>query len=297
MIVVTAGRRRTLASRCRRSRTPRAPRSPPATSTTTRRIQHLASTRHLTPVRNLVSVSEPNFESVGQGGRGERDRYIDAVAEMHDTTEEYLETILELEEEGVRPLRARLVERLGVSAPAVSETVNRLIKAGYAELREDRSIKLTTKGRGLATTVVRRHRLAERLLADVIGLEWEKVHREAARWEHAISADVEEKLVELLGDPMTCPHGNPIPGTKRTADAGRRSCGCSTPIPAASRSPASARSSSSTTRACSLVAGPAHPGLDRDDGRAARRRRARARPPPASTPIPTEVAEQMFVSV
>jgi DtxR family Mn-dependent transcriptional regulator len=137
---------------------------------------------------------------------------------MHDTTEEYLETILELEEEGVRPLRARLVERLGVSAPAVSETVNRLIKGGYANLNEDHSIKLTTKGRGLATTVVRRHRLAERLLVDVIGLEWEKVHREADRWEHAISADVEEKLVELLGDPLTCPHGNPIPGTKRKAD-------------------------------------------------------------------------------
>jgi DtxR family Mn-dependent transcriptional regulator len=137
---------------------------------------------------------------------------------MHDTTEEYLETIRELEEEGVRPLRARLVERLGVSAPAVSETVNRLIKGGYANLNEDHSIKLTTKGRGLATTVVRRHRLAERLLVDVIGLEWEKVHREADRWEHAISADVEEKLVELLGDPLTCPHGNPIPGTKRKAD-------------------------------------------------------------------------------
>jgi len=138
---------------------------------------------------------------------------------MHDTTEEYLETILALEEEGVRPLRARIVERLGVSAPAVSETVNRLIRGGYAELRaDDNSIELTPKGRGLATTVVRRHRLAERLLVDVIGLEWEKVHREADRWEHAISSDVEEKLVELLGDPLTCPHGNPIPGTKRKAE-------------------------------------------------------------------------------
>jgi DtxR family Mn-dependent transcriptional regulator len=138
---------------------------------------------------------------------------------MHDTTEEYLEQILELEEEGVPTLRARLVERLGVSAPAVSETVNRLGRAGYTELRDDHTIKLTAKGRKLATTVVRRHRLAERLLLDVIGLEWEKVHREADRWEHAISADVEEKLVELLGDPMTCPHGNPIPGSKRKADS------------------------------------------------------------------------------
>lgn len=141
-----------------------------------------------------------------------------SMAEMHDTTEEYLETILELEEEGVLPIRARLVERLGVSAPSVSETVSRLVEAGYTELMGDRSLRLTDKGRALATTVVRRHRLAERLLVDVIGLEWEKVHKEAARWEHAISADVEEKLIILLGDPATCPHGNPIPGTSRAAD-------------------------------------------------------------------------------
>ena len=116
-------------------------------------------------------------------------------------------------------MRARLVERLGLSAAAVSETVNRLVTAGYTELRDDRTIHLTQKGRQLATTVVRRHRLAERLLTDVIGLEWEKVHREAARWEHAISADVEEKLVDLLGDPVTCPHGNPIPGSRRQGKA------------------------------------------------------------------------------
>jgi DtxR family transcriptional regulator, iron-dependent repressor len=140
------------------------------------------------------------------------------VAEWHDTTEEYLEAILEIEEEGTIPIRARLVERLGLSAPAVSETVNRLVDHGYAELMDDRSLRLTTKGREVATSIVRRHRLAGRLLVDVIGLEWEKVHREADRWEHAISADVEEKLVELLGDPLTCPHGNPIPGTKRKAD-------------------------------------------------------------------------------
>jgi DtxR family Mn-dependent transcriptional regulator len=141
------------------------------------------------------------------------------MAEMHDTTEEYLEQILELEEEGTRPMRARLVERLGLSAAAVSETIGRLEGNGFVELRDDRSLRLTDKGRTLATTVVRRHRLAERLLLDVIGLEWEKVHREADRWEHAISADVEDKLVELLGDPMTCPHGNPIPGSKRTSPA------------------------------------------------------------------------------
>ena len=135
------------------------------------------------------------------------------MAEIHDATEEYLEAILEIEEEGTVPIRARLVERLGLSAPAVSETVNRLVEHGYAELLDDRTLRLTPKGREVAVSIVRRHRLAERLLVDIIGLEWEKVHREADRWEHAISADVEEKLVTLLGDPATCPHGNPIPGS------------------------------------------------------------------------------------
>src|SRR5215475_9762189 len=142
------------------------------------------------------------------------------MAEMHDTTEEYLESILAIEEEGVVPMRARLVERLGLSAAAVSETIGRLSEHGYVELHGDRSLHLTDKGRSLATTVVRRHRLAERLLVDVIGLEWEKVHREADRWEHAISSDVEEKLVELLGDPATCPHGNPIPGSMHKIETG-----------------------------------------------------------------------------
>jgi DtxR family transcriptional regulator, iron-dependent repressor len=137
---------------------------------------------------------------------------------MHDATEEYLETILEIEEEGIVPIRARLVERLGLSAAAVSEQVNRLVEQGYAELGDDRTLRLTESGRALAISIVRRHRLAERLLLDVIGLEWEKVHREADRWEHAISADVEAKLVELLGDPATCPHGNPIPGARHRGD-------------------------------------------------------------------------------
>jgi DtxR family Mn-dependent transcriptional regulator len=140
---------------------------------------------------------------------------------MHDTTEEYLETIFEIEEEGIVPIRARLVERLRLSAPAVSETVNRLVEQGNVELLDDRRLRLTPKGRAIARSVVRRHRLAERLLVDVIGLEWEKAHREADRWEHAISAEVEEKLVALLGDPATCPHGNPIPGSARIVDRSR----------------------------------------------------------------------------
>lgn len=141
------------------------------------------------------------------------------MADHHDATEEYLANILEVEEEGVKVMRARLVERLGVSATAVSETVGRLADQGFLEFRDDRSVALTEKGRTLATSVVRRHRLAERLLTDVIGLEWEKVHREAGRWEHVISEDVEEKLIALLGDPATCPHGNPIPGSQRTVRA------------------------------------------------------------------------------
>ena len=161
-----------------------------------------------------VAESPPNRPRLPTGPRP----YSSVVAEMHDATEEYLETILEIEEEGVPPIRARLVERLGISAPAVSETVNRLVEQGYAQLLDNRSLRLTPKGRALAVSIVRRHRLAERLLTDVIGLEWEKVHREADRWEHAISADVEEKLVQLLGDPATCPHGNPIPGSAHKVD-------------------------------------------------------------------------------
>lgn len=143
------------------------------------------------------------------------------MADLHDSTEHYLETILEIEEQGGTPMRARIVDRLGLSAAAVSEQVGRLVDQGLVELHDDRSLHLTGTGRQLATNVVRRHRLAERLLTDVIGLEWEKVHKEADRWEHAISDDVEEKLIALLGDPATCPHGNPIPGSShRVEDRG-----------------------------------------------------------------------------
>ncbi|MBW3659708.1 MAG: metal-dependent transcriptional regulator [Actinobacteria bacterium] len=143
------------------------------------------------------------------------------MAELHDTTEQYLETVLGLEEEGITPLRARLVERLGVSAPSVSQTVSRLEEDGYLVVGDDRVITLTSAGRELATGVVRKHRLAERLLRDVIGLEWSKIHHEACRWEHAISDEVEQKLVELLDDPGTCPHGNPIPGSTNLPDQSR----------------------------------------------------------------------------
>jgi DtxR family transcriptional regulator, Mn-dependent transcriptional regulator len=141
-----------------------------------------------------------------------------APAEYHPPVEEYLETMRGLAEEGVPVIQARIAERLGRSAPSVSEMLDRLIADGYVT-REGRRLSLTESGRALAEKVVRKHRLAERLLVDVIGLEWHKVHREAGRWEHVISDDVEARLVELLGDPATCPHGNPIPGSHSAAPA------------------------------------------------------------------------------
>jgi len=139
--------------------------------------------------------------------------------EYHPPVEEYLETILALGEEGVPVIQARIAERLGRSAPSVSEMLDRLIEDGYVT-RDGRRLSLTASGRSLAEKVVRKHRLAERLLVDIIGLEWHKVHREAGRWEHVISDDVEARLVELLGDPATCPHGNPIPGSATPVPGG-----------------------------------------------------------------------------
>jgi DtxR family transcriptional regulator, Mn-dependent transcriptional regulator len=136
--------------------------------------------------------------------------------EYHQPVEEYLETMLGLSEEGVPVIGARIAERLGRSAPSVSQMLDRLVEEGYVT-REGRRLSLTERGRALGEKVVRKHRLAERLLVDVIGLEWYKVHREAGRWEHVISDDVEARLVELLGDPATCPHGNPIPGSHSPA--------------------------------------------------------------------------------
>ena len=138
----------------------------------------------------------------------------------HPAVEEYLETILELEESGIPPMRARIVERLGVSAPAVSETVKRLEREGYLVLDERRRLRLTDTGRRYATSIMRRHRLAERLLVDVLHVPWSEVHEEAGRLEHAISPRLEAYLVKLLGDPGTCPHGNPIPGSANLLDPG-----------------------------------------------------------------------------
>ena len=129
-----------------------------------------------------------------------------------DTTEMYLRTIFELEEEGIVPLRARIAERLSQSGPTVSQTVARMERDGLVRVAGDRQLSLTGTGRALAVGVMRKHRLAECLLVGGIGLPWEEVHIEACRWEHVISDNVERRLAELLEYPVRCPHGNIIPG-------------------------------------------------------------------------------------
>lgn len=136
---------------------------------------------------------------------------LEAVNDLIDTTEMYLRIIFELEEEGIVPLRARIAERLGQSGPTVSQTVARMERDGLLVLSDDRHLELTDEGRVHATSVMRKHRLAERLLLDVIGLNWAEVHVEACRWEHVMSDAVENRLVEILDDPHISPYGNPIP--------------------------------------------------------------------------------------
>lgn len=138
------------------------------------------------------------------------------MSDLIDTTEMYLRTVYELEEEGIPPLRARIAERLSQSGPTVSQTVQRMERDGLLVVGDDRRIELTPAGRVKATSVMRKHRLAEVLLTDIIGLDWELVHEEACRWEHVISDAVEDRLVALLADPHVSPYGNPIPA--RDAD-------------------------------------------------------------------------------
>jgi DtxR family Mn-dependent transcriptional regulator len=141
--------------------------------------------------------------------------FWEAVVAAHgliDTTEMYLRTVFELTEEGIVPLRARIAERLSQSGPTVSETVARMARDGLLNVADDRRLALTEEGLAQATRVMRKHRLAECLLVDVIGLPWEEVHIEACRWEHVISENVERRLADLLNYPVRCPHGNVIPG-------------------------------------------------------------------------------------
>lgn len=134
------------------------------------------------------------------------------MKDLVDTTEMYLRTIYELEEEGIIPLRARIAERLEQSGPTVSQTVARMERDGLVHVSPDRSLEMTPEGRSLAIAVMRKHRLAERLLTDIIGLDIHKVHDEACRWEHVMSDEVERRLVEVLDDVTRSPFGNPIPG-------------------------------------------------------------------------------------
>jgi len=144
------------------------------------------------------------------------------VSDLIDTTEMYLRTIYELVEEGIVPLRARIAERLHQSGPTVSQTVARMERDGLLTVEGDRHLELTEQGTRLATRVMRKHRLAERLLTDVIGLDWELVHAEACRWEHVMSETVERRLIELLGHPTESPYGNPIPGLAELGESGDR---------------------------------------------------------------------------
>lgn len=131
--------------------------------------------------------------------------------ELLDTTEMYLKTVFELKEEGIPALRARIVERLDQSGPTVSETVGRLERDGLLVVADNREIHFTPEGCRRAAHVMRRHRLAELLLLEVIGVDLEKIHSEACRWEHALSDEVASRISALLNDPVQDPFGNPIP--------------------------------------------------------------------------------------
>jgi DtxR family Mn-dependent transcriptional regulator len=138
------------------------------------------------------------------------------MGDWHPAFEEYCECIFELAEDGLEVIQARIAERLGVSRPSVSEMVRRMEHEGLVTAARS-GIKLTAKGRRLAESVVRRHRLAERFLTDILGLSWSEAHHEAGKWEHVISETVESAMARVLGEPVTCPHGNPIPGSAYAA--------------------------------------------------------------------------------
>jgi DtxR family transcriptional regulator, Mn-dependent transcriptional regulator len=128
-----------------------------------------------------------------------------------ESTEEYLEAVYRLEREGPGVTTSGLASSLGVAPASVSGMLKKLEKDGFVEYVARGEVRLTRNGLEVAVRVLRRHRLAERLLTDVLGMPWDEVHAEACMLEHAISDRVERKLIELLGDPQTCPHGHPIP--------------------------------------------------------------------------------------
>lgn len=148
------------------------------------------------------------------------------MTDLIDTTEMYLKAIYELEEEGLNPMRVRIAERLDHSGPTVSQTVARMERDGLLKVKDDRLLEFTDEGRLTAVEVMRKHRLAERLLLEVIGLPWEKIHDEACRWEHVMSEEVERRLVELVSDPNISPFGMPVPGLELLGLPIRESISC-----------------------------------------------------------------------
>lgn len=159
----------------------------------------------------LEATGGPHFRGVRFARLGVKD-----LSDLIDTTEMYLKTIFELEEDGIVPLRARIVERLGHSGPTVSQTIARMERDNLVVVESDRRLDLTQEGRDVANEVMRKHRLAECLLVRVIGLDWVEAHDEACRWEHVMSGAVETRLPALLGDPTRDPYGNPVPGSAVT---------------------------------------------------------------------------------
>jgi DtxR family Mn-dependent transcriptional regulator len=141
--------------------------------------------------------------------------------EFHPAFEEYCECIYELHEDDVEAIQARIADRLNISRPAVSEMIKRMEADGLVTAGRG-TIQLSPKGRQLAERIVRRHRLAERFLTDILGLSWAQAHKEAGKWEHVMSDDVEQAMDRVLGTPTTCPHGNPIPGSAYIAPAAQR---------------------------------------------------------------------------
>lgn len=134
------------------------------------------------------------------------------LRDLNPASKEYLEAVYELEEEGQRILQARIGQRLGLAAATVSEGIKRLVAEGYVVFDGGRDIALTSEGRAIAETLVRRHRLAERMLTDILGIPWHLCHERAEDWEKVMTSDVEEAILAKLEGEPTCPHGNPIPG-------------------------------------------------------------------------------------
>ncbi|MQA99285.1 MAG: MarR family transcriptional regulator [Actinobacteria bacterium] len=151
-------------------------------------------------------MSQPIYDS------GAMDPSSPDLRDLNPASKEYLEAIYELEEEGQRILQARIGERLHLAPATVSEGIKRLVADGYVVVGPDRVLALTEEGRPVAETLVRRHRLAERMLTDILGIPWHMCHHLAEDWEKVMTPEVENAILDRIeGDP-TCPHGNPIPG-------------------------------------------------------------------------------------